>query len=163
MARTALSFTLSELAAEASQLLAARGLLGAQSDGRVSPAPDARTVRYDTTRGLLDPPAIRDRQAAYGRRHLLQLAAVKALQAAGLTLGAIQERLYGRSDAELEALLGAAAPAPRATATPTVTWHEVTLEPGLKLMVQAGWTPGARRDALVARLQAALDILERKP
>ena len=154
---------LPELAAEVTRLLADRGLLAAQSDRRVSAAPDPRTVRYYTTLGLLDPPAIRDRQARYGGRHVLQLAAIKALQAAGLSLGAIQERLYGLSDAELEALLHAAEPRAHTPRIAALTWREVTLEPGLKLMAEASWTPAASRQALVERLHAALDALETKP
>jgi DNA-binding transcriptional MerR regulator len=84
------------------QELAAHGLLGAATDARVSAAPDARTVRYYTTLGLLDRPRIESRQARYGKRHLCQLLAVKALQSADLPLAEIQQRLYGRSDKELE-------------------------------------------------------------
>jgi DNA-binding transcriptional MerR regulator len=69
--------------------------------------PDRRTVRYYTTLGLLDrPTGLRGRQALYGRRHLLQLVLVKRAQAARHTLGQIQEEMYGRTDAELEALAG---------------------------------------------------------
>jgi DNA-binding transcriptional MerR regulator len=156
-------FTLPQLAAEVSRLLGDRGLLAAQRDGRVSAAPDPRTVRYYTTLGLLDPPAIRDRQARYDHRHVLQLAAIKALQAAGLGLGAIQERLYGLADRELEALLVAAAPKRRRVAVAALTWREVVLEPGLKLMAEASWKPAASREALAERLHAALDALEETP
>jgi DNA-binding transcriptional MerR regulator len=157
---------LPELAAEAARLLADHGLLAAQSDRRVSAAPDPRTVRYYTTLGLLDPPAIRDRQARYGRRHVLQLAAIKALQAAGLSLDAIQERLYGLADGELEALLHAGEPRADKPRVAALTWREVVLEPGLKLMAEAGWrspSPGASRQALVERLHAALDALREMP
>src|SRR5947207_15060720 len=87
--------------------LADRGLHGAAADGRVSAVPDARTVRYYTTLGLLDRPTIEARQARYGERHLLQLLAIKALQAIELPLAEIQQRLYARSDAELRALVDA--------------------------------------------------------
>jgi DNA-binding transcriptional MerR regulator len=61
--------------------------------------PDARTVRYYTTLGLLDrPAAMRGRTALYGRRHLLQLVAIKRLQARGLSLAEVQARLVGRTD-----------------------------------------------------------------
>src|SRR5438270_2788419 len=101
----AASYALEELSAEVERLLSARGLLSAQGDPRVSAAPDARTVRYYTTLGLLDRPAIIGRQARYSARHLHQLLAIKALQAAGLPLAQIQERLFGRSDAELQRLV----------------------------------------------------------
>src|SRR5436305_12837877 len=104
-----MSLSLPELSAEVEAALSRLGLLGAAADARVSPAPDARTVRYYATLGLLDRPAIVGRQARYGQRHLLQLLAIKGLQGCALPLAEIQERLYGRSDAELEALIGALA------------------------------------------------------
>ncbi|HWT85302.1 MAG TPA: MerR family transcriptional regulator, partial [Myxococcales bacterium] len=72
---------LDELSTRVAGELAERGLHGAAADGRVSAAPDSRTVRYYTTLGLLDRPTIEARQARYGERHLLQLLAIKALQA----------------------------------------------------------------------------------
>jgi DNA-binding transcriptional MerR regulator len=71
-------------------------------NGRVREIPDLRTIRYYTTLGLIDRPAqMRGRTALYGRRHLLQLVAIKRLQAKGLGLAEIQERLLGLSDAAL--------------------------------------------------------------
>src|SRR5689334_22778747 len=97
--------TLEELSSEAERLLEEQGLIDVQQDGRVSAAPDARTIRYYTTLGLLDRPRMVGRQAQYGRRHLLQLLAIKALQGVSLPLSEIQARLYSRSDRELEAIL----------------------------------------------------------
>lgn len=75
------------------------------SSGRVRDVPDRRTVRYYTTLGLIDrPAAFRGRTALYGRRHLLQLAAIKRLQAEGLPLHEIQRRLLNLPDAALEPL-----------------------------------------------------------
>ncbi len=75
------------------------------SNGRVRSVPDQRTIRYYTTLGLIDrPAAMRGRIALYGRRHLLQLVAIKRLQARGLTLAELQERLVGQSNAALEKL-----------------------------------------------------------
>src|SRR5256885_15960856 len=99
--------SLDELSSEVAIQLAELGLLGAAADARVSAAPDARTVRYYTTLGLLDRPRIENRQARYGERHVLQLLAIKALQAFDLPLAGIQQRLYARSDAELAQLVGA--------------------------------------------------------
>ncbi len=76
-----------------------------QSSGRVRDVPDRRTIRYYTTLGLIDrPAAMRGRTALYGVRHLLQLAAVKRLQARGLSLAEVQERLVGRTNAALREL-----------------------------------------------------------
>jgi DNA-binding transcriptional MerR regulator len=73
-----------------------------QSNGRVRELPNGRTIRWYTTIGLVDRPvATRGRTALYGPRHLLQLAAVKRLQAAGRTLAEIQEQLVGATDEQL--------------------------------------------------------------
>src|SRR4051812_2534903 len=74
-------------------------------NGRVREVPDLRTIRYYTTLGLIDRPAeMRGRTALYGRRHLLQLVAIKRLQARGLSLAELQEKLLGRTDRELAAI-----------------------------------------------------------
>jgi DNA-binding transcriptional MerR regulator len=71
-------------------------------NGRVRDVPDARTIRYYTTLGLIDRPAdMRGRTALYGRRHLLQLVAIKRLQGRGLSLAEIQAQLVGQSNASL--------------------------------------------------------------
>lgn len=74
-----------------------------QRSGRVREVPDKRTIRYYTTLGLLDRPAeMRGRTAYYGRRHLLQLVAIKRLQSAGQTLVQIQSILAGADAATLQ-------------------------------------------------------------
>src|SRR5262249_56989090 len=76
-----------------------------QPSGRVRDVPDRRAIRYYTTVGLLDRPAeMRGRTAMYGRRHLLQLVAIKRLQTRGLSLAEIQERLLGLPNSQLESL-----------------------------------------------------------
>ena len=154
---------LDELSDRVAHELRERGLLGAAADGRVSAAPDARTVRYYTTLGLLDRPRIEGRQARYAERHLLQLLAIKALQAFDLPLAEIQQRLYGRSDAELKALIESLAAEARTSAAsgaqvPSLRLREVAVEPGVRLVVEEGWRP---RDpaALEARIRAALAAL----
>lgn len=96
-------WTLDDLSRLANQALAVDypGAL----NGRVRDRPDPRTIRYYTTLGLLDrPAAFRGRTALYGRRHLLQLVAIKRLQAEGLSLRTVQERMLGLSDRRLEEL-----------------------------------------------------------
>jgi DNA-binding transcriptional MerR regulator len=99
--------TVEQLAARVAETLshaAVAGELG-ELDGRTREVPDLRTIRYYTTLGLLDrPTAMRGRTALYGRRHLLQLVAVKRLQARGRSLAEAQRELYGLPDAELEAI-----------------------------------------------------------
>lgn len=71
-------------------------------NGRVRDLPDRRSIRWYTTIGLVDRPSgTRGRTALYGTRHLLQIVAIKRLQAAGHTLAEIQAQLAGASDATL--------------------------------------------------------------
>ena len=54
----------------------------AEFKARPPHVPDARTIRYYATLGLIDrPEAFRGRTALYGARHLSQLVAIKRLQA----------------------------------------------------------------------------------
>lgn len=157
------NLSLEELALEVARRLDALGLSDAPGDGRVSAVPDPRTIRYYTTLGLLDRPGIAGRQARYGARHALQLLAVKALQRASLPLAEIQARLYGRTDAELEAIVAAAAEAgarqERGAGAKPIGWREVTVEPGLRIVAQEGWRSGADPSALIEKIRAALAAL----
>lgn len=151
-----LVLSLEELSERVGALLQECALIGKQQDHRVSAVPDARTIRYYTTLGLIDRPKIEGRQAKYGKRHLLQLLAIKALQVQNLPLAEIQARLFGRSEAELEQLLDALAEvgkerSKRETLRP-VLWKELILEPGLKILVQENWIPQDKVDELEARV-----------
>jgi DNA-binding transcriptional MerR regulator len=74
-------------------------------NGRVRDVPDRRAVRWYATTGLVDrPSAMRGRTALYEARHLLQLVAVKRLQADGRTLAEIQAELAGATEARLAAV-----------------------------------------------------------
>jgi hypothetical protein len=109
-------WTLEQLSDRVAELLA-DGYEG-QRNGRVRELPNGRTIRWYTTIGLVDRPlATRGRVALYGPRHALQLAAIKQLQARGLTLAEVQERLLGITDAELTSL---------ATTRPTTRMDIVT-------------------------------------
>ena len=119
-------WTLGELSAQVALVLAT-GYPG-QANGRVRELPDIRTIRYYTTLGLIDRPVqMRGRTALYSRRHLLQLVAIKRLQAKGLSLVEIQTRLAGQTDAALREL--AQLPADRQqTAESAETDHQQTAE-----------------------------------
>ena len=94
-------WTLDELVERVTAALAGAAYPGAPN-GRVREVPDRRAIRWYTTIGLVDRPAgHRGRTALYGPRHLLQLVAVKRLQAEGRSLTEIQVRLTGATDATL--------------------------------------------------------------
>ena len=98
-------WTIHQLSAEVERALAVD--YEGSRNGRVRDIPDLRTIRYYTTAGLLERPAeMRGRTALYGRRHLLQLVAIKKLQVRGLSLTQVQERIAGATDATLRRLAG---------------------------------------------------------
>lgn len=98
-------WTLPELAAQVAVELSNVDV--EQHSGRVRDVPDARTIRYYTTLGLLDRPGhVKGRTAYYSRRHLMQLVAIKRMQARGIPLSEIQEKLYGVTPSQLARLAG---------------------------------------------------------
>lgn len=105
-----------ELAEQCNVVLERLGLNGGDSR-RVRWEPSPRVLRYYTTLGLLDRAArMVGRTAFYGRRHLLQLLAIKKLQHDGKTLQEIQADLLGKSNGELADTAG------------IVDEHELTVE-----------------------------------
>jgi hypothetical protein len=111
-------WTIDELGAKVAEALRGPDYHGVSS-GRVRDVPDLRTIRYYTTLGLLDrPAAMRGRMALYGPRHLLQLVAVKRLQAQGLSLAAVQERVVGLPEKALRRLAQAPAAVTNSDALP---------------------------------------------
>lgn len=103
MNETPATWTVNDLARLAAAALAAGS--PTQPNGRIREVPDVRTIRWYTSIGLLDrPAAMRGRTALYGRPHLAQLVAIKRLQAGGLTVAAVQERLLGADAAAIEAI-----------------------------------------------------------
>ncbi|GAA1272319.1 hypothetical protein GCM10009677_26760 [Sphaerisporangium rubeum] len=104
------TWTIGELADRAAEAL---GPSTPRANGRVRDVPNERLIRWYTTIGLLDPPLTRrGRVALYGRRHLLQLVAVKRRQAEGLSIAAIQSELTGAPDSVLESLAHLPTPTP---------------------------------------------------
>lgn len=103
-------WTLGELAERVEAALA--GYPG-QVNGRVRAVPDQRAIRWYTTTGLVDRPAeMRGRTALYGRRHLLQLVAIKRRQAQGHTLAQIQTELAGATNETLQPIAALPDPTP---------------------------------------------------
>jgi DNA-binding transcriptional MerR regulator len=75
----------------------------APASGQAAEELSTRTLRYYRTVGLLDAP-FSGGGRGYGRRHFLQVVAVRVLQAQGLPLNRIQSLLFGRPDEELETI-----------------------------------------------------------
>ncbi|HLL71583.1 MAG TPA: MerR family transcriptional regulator [Pyrinomonadaceae bacterium] len=94
-----------ELANQAARILAQIGTT--QDRGTVSEMPDERTLRYYLAEGLLSPASEKQGTASvFGYQHLLQLLVVKKLQSEHLPIRKIKELVDGRSERELERLLG---------------------------------------------------------
>ncbi|MDP7701167.1 MerR family transcriptional regulator [Mycobacterium sp. TY815] len=101
----AAAWTLDELVGRVSAALAGAAYPGSPN-GRVRDLPDRRAVRWYTTTGLVDRPVMQGRNAVYGARHLLQIVAVKRLQAQGFPLAQVQAELAGATDETLRRLAG---------------------------------------------------------
>jgi DNA-binding transcriptional MerR regulator len=160
------SWTIAELAELAAETLAATesdepSPGPVRADGRVRDVPNERLVRWYATVGLVDPPlSRRGRVARYGRRHLLQLVAVKRRQAEGRSLAEIQAELTGATDEMLAtvARVPDIQPAPEpAQSAPARFWarqptqltpdadHPRQLAPGTDQIVLDAGRPDKRR------------------
>jgi DNA-binding transcriptional MerR regulator len=153
-------------------------------NGRVRDVPDQRTIRYYTTLGLIDRAAeMRGRTALYGTRHLLQLVAIKKLQAQGKSLAEVQQALVGQSTTVIAGLAGlnlgelkekrssepgarrsfwkdAPAPARKADFAPTRPSGEESLEAGPESALRPQQLQGIRLAANVTLLIAGSRALE---
>lgn len=140
----------------------------APEDERVSAVPDARTIRYYQSLGLVERPGrYAGRVALYGLRQLVQVVAVKLLQAQGHSLGQIQRALAGLPHERLEAavlsqLTGAPAPSVETPPTPITALVTAEIAPGVIVTVD----PRRHTDpqALIARMAEALNTpLSKEP
>ena len=78
-----------------------------QERGTVTTVPDERTIRYYLAEGLIVTPGEKQGTASvFEYLNLLQLVAIKKLQAEHLPIRKIRELVAGRSEQELESLLG---------------------------------------------------------
>jgi DNA-binding transcriptional MerR regulator len=138
-------WTIDELAQLVGEALAVD--YSGQSNGRVREVPDRRTIRWYTTIGLLDrPAAMRGRTALYDRRHLMQLVAVKRLQADGRSIAQVQEALLGADDRTLTSLARLPEPAAPESATPEPVAPE-PVAPELAMREPAAPEPATARSA----------------
>lgn len=94
-----------EFARAGEQILAEMGL--EQARGTVTSVPDERTIRYYMAEGLIQTPGEKQGTASlFSYLNLLQLLTVKKLQAEHLPIRKIRELVTGKSEQELEMLLG---------------------------------------------------------
>ena len=120
------------------------------TDQRIQAAPVARTFRFYQSTGLMDRPSRYDgRVARYGRRHLLQVLAVRVLQSQGNSLAQIQNELAGVNDAELvqhiDGAMGVVVPiayravlaAPASASTAPTPLMAAELAPGLVVTIDS--------------------------
>jgi DNA-binding transcriptional MerR regulator len=162
-----------------------------QQRGTVTSVPDERTIRYYLAEGLIQTPEEKQGTASvFSYLNLLQLLTVKKLQAEHLPIRKIRELVAGKSEQELETLLGVRspsgkkteakrylesllAPAPAApppmetTAAPTQdfaashSWQRVEIEPGLELHVRSDYSPPATTGKTRSLLERAIHRLRR--
>ena len=161
---------LPEFARAGEQVLAEMGL--EQARGTVTSVPDERTIRYYMAEGLVQTPEEKQGTASvFGYLNLLQLLTVKKLQAEHLPIRKIRELVAGKSEQELETLLGIgstpkksrdteakrylesllaptpvleAAPPRQAATAPadqSQSWQRVEIEPGLELHIRSDYAP----------------------
>jgi DNA-binding transcriptional MerR regulator len=180
---------LPEFARVSEQILAEMNL--EQERGTVTSVPDERTIRYYMAEGLVQTPEERQGTASvFGYVNLLQLLTVKKLQAEHLPIRKIRELVAGKSEHELETILGvrsasggkteakryleallssapsqpimetSAAP-PRAAAAQSHSWQRVEIEPGLELHIRSDYSPPATGGRTKSLLEKAIHRLRR--
>ena len=119
---------LPEFARVGEQVLAEMGL--EQARGTVTSVPDERTIRYYMAEGLVQTPEERQGTASvFGYLNLLQLLTVKKLQAEHLPIRKIRELVAGKSEQELETLLGIGSTAKKSRETEAKRYLESLLAP----------------------------------
>lgn len=82
-----------------------------QARGTVTSVPDERTIRYYLAEGLIQAPEEKQGTASvFSYLNLLQLLTIKKLQAEHLPIRKIRELVAGKTEPELETLLGVSGP-----------------------------------------------------
>ena len=162
-----------------------------QQRGTVTSVPDERTIRYYLAEGLIQTPEEKQGTASvFNYLNLLQLLTVKKLQAEHLPIRKIRELVAGKTEQELETLVGVRGPsgknteakrylesllAPAPNAPPKETaaarpqqldasphsWQRVEIEPGLELHVRSDYAPPATTGKTRSLLERAIHRLRR--
>ncbi|HAB19355.1 MAG TPA: MerR family transcriptional regulator [Verrucomicrobiota bacterium] len=136
-------YSLSELAEAVNVWCAKAGITPA--NGQVGESLNERNLRFYRTVGLLDAP-VAGGGRGYTERHLLQITAIRLLQAQGLPLRRIRELLFGRSLADLreirergrtEARATRAASASAAILTPGEAWQLLPVTSHVALLTKS--------------------------
>lgn len=163
------SFSIEELSEQINAWCDKHGI--APANGQAGENVSERSIRYYRTLGLIDAPE----GGGYCERHLLQLTAIRLLQAQGLPLRRIRELLYGRSVQELREIRRRGLPeAQRATdavrfAMPMgdELWRAIPLDEDFLLVSRRGTplTPTQREAVLLALRTGSTEqtTQERKP
>ena len=159
------AFSLTELASEVNAWCAAHKV--APSSEQAGATVTERNIRFYRTLGLLDAPL--GGAKGYGEKHLLQLVAVRVLQAQGVPLRRIRELLYGRSVEELREIRrrgvaeSARAPQVLSPALPEAgeLWRMIPLDDEFLLVSRRGAALSARqRAAILHALQPESPLTE---
>ena len=148
------SFSLEELSARINAWCGEHGV--APVSGQAGEVVSERNIRYYRTLGLIDAPA----GGGYGEKHLLQLTAVRLLQARGQPLRRIRELLHGRSVRELREIHRRGLSEAQRTATSSrmtmpsgeELWRAIPLNEDFLLVSRHGTplTPAQREAVLLA-------------
>lgn len=122
-----------------------------QVRGTVTSVPDERTIRYYLAEGLIQSSEERQGTASvFGYLQVLQLVAVKKLQAEHLAIRKIRELVYGKNEQELEALLGVGAQSGKRTSdSDAKRYLESLLAPSMSRVSGADTRVAAPRSALM--------------
>ena len=121
---------LPEFARASEEVLSELGI--EQKRGTVSLVPDERTIRYYLAEGLIQ--AADEKQgtaSVFTYKHLLQLIAVKKLQAEHLPIRKIRELVTDKDQQQLESLLGVTASAKRTDDKEAKRYLESLLAPSM--------------------------------
>jgi DNA-binding transcriptional MerR regulator len=97
---------LGELLSRVNQVAAKLLPVGESVDSRISQTLVPRTFRHYQTRGCIDVPEKRGRNASYGHRHFLQALLVRRLLADGVPARRMQELVSGSGDELKRMILG---------------------------------------------------------
>jgi len=97
-------YTLADLVTEAARILP--HIAQEQRRYRVTVYPDERTIRYYINEGLVDRPSLsKEKPSRFTYRHLLQILAIKHLQAQYLPLNKIKGMLAGLNEEQMEDII----------------------------------------------------------